>query len=172
MIEKLPPLDVFIKDIPEMTPLRVPGTAIYMSSFKDTTPPALLYNLRHNRVIHDVIVILTVMVEEAPFVSPIKRVEVKDFGRDIFQVIIKYGFKDNLDLPRAFKICQSHGLDVEIDKAIFFLGRERGSAGDKKGFEGLRQKIFGLMLQSSQDASTYFGINPEQIIELGFQVEV
>ncbi len=172
LVDKLPPLDVFVKEIPEMTPLRVPGTAIYMSSFRDASPPALVYNLKHNRVIHDVLIILTVEVEEVPFVSPIKRVQVVDFGRDIFQVIIKYGYKDNFDLPRAFKICQAQGLEIDIEKAIFFLGRERGITKAKKGLSFFRQQIFSLMLQSSQDASSYFGINPDQIIELGFQVEV
>lgn len=171
LAERLPAVDVFIKEIPEMTPLRVPGTAVYMSSYRDLTPPALMYNLKHNRVIHDVLVLLTIEIEEVPFVSPMKRIEVRDFGRDIFQVIVRYGFKDSIDLRRAFKLCQTQGLEVDIDKAIFFLGRERSSSSLKEGITGVRQRIFAFMLNSSQDASKYFGIKPEQIIELGFQVE-
>jgi KUP system potassium uptake protein len=172
LAEKLPALEVFIKEIPEMTPLRVPGTAIYMSSYRDLTPPALMYNLKHNRVIHDVLVLLTIEIEEVPFVSPMKRIEVRDFGKDIFQVIVRYGFKDSLDLRRAFKLCQTQGLEVDIDHVIFFLGRERSGSSRKEGLTGIRQAIFSFMLNSSQDASKYFGIKPEQIIELGFQVEV
>ena len=172
LAQKLPSLEVFIKEIPDMTPLRVPGTAIYMSSYRELTPPALLYNLKHNRVIHDVIVLLTVEIEEVPFVSPMKRIEVRDFGRDIFQVVVRYGFKDEIALRRAFKLCQTQGLDVDIDKAVFFLGRERSSVSNVSGFSFIRQNLFGFMLNSSQDASKYFGINPDQMIELGFQVEV
>lgn len=172
LAQKLPPLEVFIKEIPELTPLRVPGTAIYMSSYRDLTPPALLFNLKHNRVVHDVIVLMTIETEEVPFVSPMKRIEVRDFGRDIFQVIVRYGFKDDINLKRAFKLCQTQGLEIDADKAVFFLGRERGNYTAREGWSAIRQRIFALMLGGTQDASQFYGINPEQMIELGFQVDV
>jgi KUP system potassium uptake protein len=172
LARRLPALNNFITDLPELTPLRVPGIAIYMSSYKDLTPPALLYNLKHNRVVHDTIVLLTIETEEVPYVSPIKRLEIQDFGRQIFQIILHYGFKDNIDLKRAFKLCQAQGLEIDLEKAVFFLGRERAHYPPKKGLSAVSQRIFGFMLSTNQDASAFFGIRAEQMIELGFQVDV
>jgi len=169
--EKLPPLETFIDQIPEMTPLRVPGMAVYINPYRDVTPPALVYNIKNNRVVHDTVLIVTVEIEEIPYVSPVRRVQVEPLGRNFFHVTVRYGFMDAIDVPRALGLCKASGVEFDAARAVFFLGRESFSVGSKS-MHAWRQKLFAFMARNPQDASSFFGIKPEQIIEIGFQVEL
>jgi KUP system potassium uptake protein len=170
--EKLPPFDVFIHEIPEMTPLRVPGVAVYMNSHRDITPPALLYNLKHNKVVHELIIVAIVVVEEVPYVSPVRRLEVESLGREIYRVTIHYGFMDSQDIPRALALCKAHELDVDLSNATYFFGRESLLATPRPGMAIWRENLFSTMSQNAQKASRFFKIRADQVIEIGFEVEL
>jgi len=170
--EKLPPFDIFIHEIPEMTPLRVPGVAVYMNSHRDITPPALLYNLKHNKVVHELILVVIVIVEEVPYVSPMRRLDVESLGREIYRVTVHYGFMDSQDIPRALALCKAHELDVDLTDVTYFFGRESLLATPRPGMAIWRENLFSVMSQNAQKASRFFRIKADQVIEIGFEVEL
>lgn len=170
--EKLPPFDIFVHDIPEMAPLKVPGVAVYMNAHRDITPPAFLYNLKHNHVIHETTIVAIVVVEEIPHVSPMRRVEVEALGKNIFRVTIHYGFMDTQDVPRSLSLCKSQKLEIDPLKATFFFGRESLLATQRPGMAIWRERLFAFMSQNAQKASRFFRIKADQVIEIGFEVEL
>ncbi len=172
LLEKLPPFDVFVHDIPEMTPVRVPGTAVYMNTYSDLTPPALLHNLKHNKVIHELILICNVVLENVPYVSPVRRVEVSPVGRSIYKVEVHYGYMDKPDIPRALTLCKTRGLGFDPKTATFFFGRETILATDRPGMAIWREELFSFLSRNAQKASRFFGIRADQVVEIGFEIEM
>ncbi len=170
--EKLPPFDVFIQEIPELTPLRVPGVAVYMSAQSEFTPPALLYNLRHNKVVHELVVIALVITEEVAYVSPIRRVEVESLGKEIYRVKVHYGYMEQADIPRCLSLCKAHGLEIDVAQATYFFGRESLLATPRPGMAIWREQLFAFLAQNAQKAPRFFRIKADQVIEIGYEVEL
>ncbi len=167
------PLEKFLADIAAHPPVRVPGTAVFMTAQRIGTPPALAHNVRHNKVLHEEVVILTVTTAPIPYVEPADQVErVDQFGDGVHQVTLRYGFMQDPDVPGALALAAEKGLPPCGDDVTYFLGRETLLATERKGMALWREKLFVLMARNAQRATAFFRLPPERVVELGVQVEM
>jgi KUP system potassium uptake protein len=166
------PHEMLIESLNRRPPTKVSGTAIFMSSSRGRTPVALLHNLKHNKVMHERVVFMTLLVEDQPYVLPSKRVEVEDLGGGFWRVTGHYGFMQKPQVPRLLRRCKQHGLDVSADESTFFLGREIIVPSEKPGMARWREHLFGFASKIAQQPATYFQIPIGRVIELGQQVEI
>ncbi len=160
----------FLQDLKREPPLRVPGTAIFMSGNPNGVPPALLHNLEHNHVLHERVIILNVKTEEVPHVSAGERIEVTKVEDKFYRVVVRYGFMDDPDIPHALEGASSAGLDYRPTETTYFLGRETLIANDHEGMPAWRDNLFAFMLLNARRATVYFCIPPDRVIEVGTQV--
>jgi KUP system potassium uptake protein len=172
MQEKTVPLKMLLADLAAEPPIRVPGTAIFMYGTTDGTPPALVHNLAHNKVLHERIVFLTMITEEVPHVPDAERVTVKRLGKGFHQVTARYGFMQDPDIHDVLGACRVHGLDMQIEGATFFLGRETLIATERPGMARWRERLFAFMQRNALRATAFFKIPPNQVFEVGAQVEL
>ena len=168
------PLELFVKNVMEgeRAPVRVPGPAVFMSSSPTATPRALGHNIKHNKVVHDQVVVLTILVENVPHVPRERCLEIHDLGYGFSRVIARYGFMGSPDVPDLIELCREKGLDINMFKAAFFLGREHIISTKRRGMMRWRERLFIIMSRNAQDATGFFGIPSNQVIELGLQVEI
>ena len=152
--------------------LRVPGVAVYMYSSPSGTPPALIHNLRHNKVLHDMIVIVSVKVDAVSYVPLEERVEVQKVRDDLYRIILCYGFMDNPDVPRDLALARHNGLELDLNEVSYFLGRERLLATKRPGMALWRERLFVLMSRNARDAADFFGLPADQVVEVGLRVEL
>jgi KUP system potassium uptake protein len=150
----------------------VPGTAIYMSGDPNGIPPALSHNIAHNRVMHEKVIFLSVIVEDVPRVPLVDRVEVHPLDHDFYRVILKYGFMDHFNVPRDLALTRSKGLELNLKEVSYFLGRERVLASEKPGMALWREQLFIIMTRNSRSATDFFRLPAERVVELGAQVEI
>jgi KUP system potassium uptake protein len=169
--ETATPLDVFLKRIPSLEVARVPGTAVFMNGSASRTPPALLHNLEHNKVLHDRVVFVTVKTNQVPHVEESERVEVESFGHGLFRIKVHYGFMEDPNIPAALAAAKPH-IDVDPATATYFLGRETIIATKHPGMALWREKLFALIAHNATTATAYFGIPPDRVVELGEQIEI
>ena len=153
-------------------PVQVPGTAIFMSSTSGRTPIALLHSLKHYRAIHERVIFMTLVTEDEPWVTPSRRVQVEALSDGFWRVTGRYGFMQKPDVPRLLRQCANQGLDVEVEKATFFLGREIIVPSPKPGMARWREHLFAFASKLAQQPATYFQIPVGRVIELGQQVEI
>jgi KUP system potassium uptake protein len=153
-------------------PVIVPGTAIFMSSTKGRSPIALLHSLKHYRAIHERVIFMTLITEDEPWVAPNQRVEVELITSGFWRVTGRFGFMQKPDVPHLLTQCADYGLEVEAEKATFFLGREIIVPSPKPGMLRWREHIFAFASKLAQQPATYFQIPVGRVIELGQQVEI
>ncbi|WP_370452472.1 potassium transporter Kup [Corallococcus sp. CA054B] len=153
-------------------PLRVPGTAIFMTGNPEGTPPALLHNLKHNKILHEQVVLLTIIPEEIPHVVAQERVEVEPMEQGFVRVVARYGFMENPSIPDILKRCREKGLQFQLMGTSFFLGRETLIPTKKPGMAVWREALFTWMSRNARSATAYFRIPPNRVVELGSQVEL
>lgn len=165
------PLDVFMEGVAAKLPARVPGTSVFMTAQPNGTPPALVHNLRHNKVLHSNVVILTVSTMQVPHVPADEQVEVRDFGHGVSNVVVRYGFMQDPNVPEALDIACTKGLRID-DDITFFLGRETIIVTDNPGMAQWRERLFVLMSRNAVRATAFFQLPPERVVELGVQVEI
>ena len=166
------PLPVFIKSAAATT-YRVRNTAVFMSASPDSIPSALLHNLKHNQVLHERVLILTVLVEEVPYIALENRLEVHDAGHGFYRVVLHYGFMEEVDIPRELAMIDSIGAPFDMMTASFFLGRQKLVASpDKPGMPLWRERLFAWMSKSSESAMESFKIPTNRVVELGSQVQI
>jgi KUP system potassium uptake protein len=166
------PLQVFIKSAASSVH-RVRGTAVFLSTSSDVVPAALLHNLKHNQVLHERVLILTVRVEDVPHVSPDKRVEIQDAGQGFYRVILHYGFMQDVDIPRDLAGVKTCGEPFNMMSTSFFLGRQKLIASKKApGMALWREKLFAWMLKSSESAMEFFKLPTNRVVELGSQLQI
>jgi KUP system potassium uptake protein len=156
----------------EHGPLRVPGTAIFMTGNPEGTPPALLHNLKHNKVLHEQVVLLTIASEEVPHVPAEERVEVEQLEQGFVRVVARYGFMENPSIPDILKRCREKGLQFQLMGTSFFLGRETLIPSKKPGMALWREALFAWMSRNARSATAFFRIPPNRVVELGTQVEL
>jgi KUP system potassium uptake protein len=164
--------ELFIESIHRRPPHRVPGTAIFMSSTLKRTPVALLHNLKHNRVLHERVIFMTLTVDDVPYVLPSKRVEVEELGGGFYRITGHYGFMQQPNVPRLLRRAKREGLDISAEESTFFLGREIIVPSEKPGMARWREHLFGFTSKIAQQPATYFQIPIGRVIELGQQVEI
>ncbi|HWP37993.1 MAG TPA: potassium transporter Kup [Gemmatimonadales bacterium] len=172
LLEHSVPLEVLLADIAADPPQRVPGTAVYMVRTPDITPPSLVHNLAHNKVLHEKVVFLSILTEEVPYVPQAERVQVKALGKGFYSVVARYGFMQDPNIPFVLQQCKSHGLDVVVSGTTFFLGRETLLSTERPGMARWRERLFSLMSRNAARATAFFHIPPEQVFEVGVQVEM
>ncbi len=172
MLEKTVPLKMLLADLAAEPPIRVPGTAVFMYGTADGTPPALVHNLVHNKVLHEKVVFLTVITEDVPHVPGEERVSVKRSGKGFHMVTSRYGFMEDPEIEEILDACREKGLDVRIEGTTFFLGRETLIAADRPGMAVWRERLFSFMSRNALRATAFFKIPPNQVFEVGTQVEL
>jgi len=166
------PLPVFIKSAAASVH-RVGGTAVFLSTSADTIPAALLHNLKHNQVLHERVLILTVKVEDVPHVAPERRVELHPAGHGFYQVVLHYGFMQEVDIPRDLAGIATCGAPFNMMRTSFFLGRQKLIASKKApGMALWREKLFAWMLKSSESAMEFFKLPTNRVVELGSQLQI
>ncbi len=160
MLEKTVPLKMLLADLAAEPPIRVPGTAVFMYGTADGTPPALVHNLVHNKVLHEKVVFLTVITEDVPHVPAEERVTVKRSGKGFHTVTSRYGFMEDPEIEEILDACREKGLDVRIEGTTFFLGRETLIAADRPGMAVWRERLFSFMSRNALRATAFFKIPP------------
>ena len=169
--ESAMPIEVFIKSAATAA-TRVPGTAVFMTSSPQGVPHALLHNLKHNKVLHERIMILTVVIDEVPYVDDEDRIEVRDLGSNFYRLIIQYGFMQELDIPAVLKTVENCGPKLKMMDTSFFLARQTLLASDRPGMAIWREKLFAWMLRNAETAMEFFKLPTNRVVELGSQVEI
>jgi len=165
-------IEDFLKDVEQVNPTRVPGTAIFLAGNPDGTPAALTHNFKHNRIIHKRVILLTILIEEIPFVEPERRLTVTDLGEDFHRVIGHYGFMEEPNALEILKLCKPHGLNFREMETTFFLSRETIIPSERRGLARWRKRLFALMARNAQPANAFFHLPPNRVVELGLQVEI
>jgi KUP system potassium uptake protein len=172
LFSRVLPIDLFVSDVKKNPPHRVSGTAIYMDSNPDGTPPALLHNLKHNKVLHERVLFLTIRNHEVPRIKEAERLEVRDLGEGLFRVVANYGFAEAADVPALLREHEIGGEKFKRMTTTFFLGRERLISTSKPGMARWREHIFAAMSRNAVGPVDYFRLPPERVVELGMQVEL
>ena len=168
---EIPQVD-FIRLIQESPPHRVPGTAIFMYRNATGVPSALLHNLKHNRVLHDRVVFLTVAAEEIPHVPPEERIRAEDLGHGFWRVLVRYGFMQDPDVPAALQLLPPSTLTIKPMETTYFLGRDTIVATDRPGMALWQERLFARMIRNERTATSFFKLPPNRVVELGEQIEI
>jgi KUP system potassium uptake protein len=151
---------------------RVEGRAVFLTADPQIVPSSILHNLKHNRVLHELTVFLTIVSEEVPRVERAEKVEVTDLGEGFSLVEAHFGFYETPSVPYVLALAREKGLDVPLEGVSFFLARERIRTHRKPGLSYWRERLFAFLSRNSLDATTYFGIPPSQVVEIGTQVQL
>jgi len=165
-------LEPFIASISAHPPLRVPGTAVFMTANEESVPNALLHNLKHNKVLHERNVILTVETVETPVAEPTERARVEALGDSFYSLCLRFGFSEDPDVPRALVAIADCGMPFDLMDTTFFLSRESVVATDRPGMALWRDRLFAFMQRNAVPATAFFQIPGNRLIELGTQVEI
>jgi len=167
------PLDLFLTDLQNQSIRRVPGTAVFMSGNRFGTPLALLHNLKHNKVLHEQVVLLTVRTEEVPYLSNVRdRVALEKLGHGFWRAQVHFGFMEKPDVPAALEHVKEAGLRLDVMRTTYFIGRETILATRKLGLSAWRGSLFAWMTRNAGDVTSYFCLPPNGVVELGARVEV
>jgi KUP system potassium uptake protein len=166
------PLNLFLDDVERNAPIRVPGTAVFMSSNADSTPLALLHNLKHNRVLHKSVIFLTIQTEDAPHIPTDNRIKLEKMREGFHRVIARYGFMEDPNVPEILERCRPLGLELDWMSTTFFLSRETIIPTKLPGMMLWRERLFAFMSRNAQRPTDFFRIPANRVVELGMQVEM
>jgi KUP system potassium uptake protein len=167
-----PDLDDFLGMLQARPPHRVPGTAVYLTADPDHAPGALLHNLKHNKVLHQQNIILTVETTDTPRVPEDERVRCEPINDDFKRVAVKYGFMETPNIPKAMAACRKQGLVFDVLSTSFFLGRKTVVANLRKGLGYWQDRLFILLAKNSANPTDFYQIPPGRVLEMGTQVSV
>jgi KUP system potassium uptake protein len=166
------PIEDFVAAVAATPPMRVPGTAVFMTAQPTGTPPALAHNLRYNKVLHEHVVVLTVSTAQVPHVNPEERLSIESLGHNLFNVRVQYGFMEDPNVPEVLDQARQQGLPIDPEDSTYFLGRETIIVTRRQGMAIWREKLFVLMARNAVRATAFFRLPPERVVELGVQVEM
>lgn len=167
------PLEEFLADIRRHPPVRVKGTAVFMAGNPNGTPLALLHNFKHNKVLHERVVLLTILTADVPHVGPGERVQVEPLSEGFYRVKGHFGFMDTPHVPRLLASCADCGLDIAEGRTTFFLSRETIIPVRRRpGMALWRERLFALLSRNAQPATAFFHLPANRVVELGMQVEL
>ncbi len=166
------PAEVFLKDLAEYSPQRTSGTAVFMSITPEGIPHTLLHHLKHNDALHERVLLLSILSAETPTVAPGDRVSVEDLGQGFYRIKANYGFMETPNMPRILKQVSKKGVAIDIHTTSFFLGRETLFATGPGTMARWRKKLFIFMARNSWNATSFFKLPPDRVVELGNQVEL
>jgi KUP system potassium uptake protein len=167
------PISTFVETLRPDRPVRVPGTAVFMTSNIRVVPGALLHNLKHNKVLHERVVLMSVHVEDFPHVPEESRLEIAALGKNFYTMVIHYGFMDEPNIPRALAQCRmQQALHFTLMETSFFVGREKIVAKRRSPLSRFRNQLFIFLSNTMLDATEFFRIPPNRVVELGGQIEI
>ena len=166
-------LEPFIESVTAHPPLRVPGTAVFLTANVNSVPNAMLHNLKHNKVLHERNIVMTVETLDTPVAEYGERTEITALGHEFYRVVLRYGFAEDPDIPMSMQNCEAKGLGFDMMDTTFFLSRENviASAG-ARGMPMWRDKLFAFLTRNASPATAFFRIPGNRMIELGTQVEI
>ena len=164
--------ETFVSSLMRRPPPRVPGTAVFMDRTVEGIPLALLHNLKHNKVLHEKVVLLTIVTEEIPYVPDEEQITVTDLGEGIHRIVARYGFMEYVDVPEMLGSVELPGVSLDSDHTTFFLGRETLLATNRPGMAIWRERLFSWMTRNAQAAPLFFRLPPNRVVELGAQIEL
>jgi KUP system potassium uptake protein len=166
------PLEPFIASLAVERPTTVPGTAIFMARSVERVPHALLHNLKHNKILHERVVLLTLETQEIPVVSAKNRIALEELAENFWVIHGHYGFQETPDVPELLKACEGFGLTFNMMETTFFLSREHLIPSKEPAMPPLMEKIFAVMTRNAMSATDYFNIPPNRVVEMGTQIEI
>ncbi|MEP0841399.1 MAG: KUP/HAK/KT family potassium transporter, partial [Phycisphaerae bacterium] len=165
-------LDKFLNAVEREPPHRVPGTAVFMTSHPEGTPVVLMHHFKHNKVLHERIVLLCVTTTDEPEVPAAERVLIRDKGQGFYQVLARYGFMETPNVDEIFRACSKKNLKLHAREASFYLGRETLIITPRPGLARWRKSLFAFLSRNARTATAYFDIPPNRVVELGTQIEL
>jgi KUP system potassium uptake protein len=171
------PLQLFLGDIARKNPQRVAGTAVFMTGNTGNVPPVLLHHVKHNKVLHERVVLVSILTEEIPNVPDPERVTAKELGCGFHQVIARYGFMESPDVPAMLDSLPRRGLpgprlELKPMETTYFLGRETLLPTGPSSMATWRKRLFIVMARNAQTASSFFGLPPNRVVEMGAQIQL
>jgi KUP system potassium uptake protein len=166
------PLETFLADVEQTKPHRVRGTAVFMASNPQGTPPVLLHHFKHNQMLHEQVVLLSVVNERVPEISASERIRVEALGHGFFRVEARYGFMQTPNVPSVMIACKEHGLTIELRNTSYYLGRETLLTTGSSKMMRWRKALFAFISRNARPATTYFGLPPGRVVELGMQIDL
>jgi KUP system potassium uptake protein len=180
MEENSLPMELFLNDIAKRLSVRVPGTAVFMTSHAGGAPPVLLHHVKHNKVLHEQVILLSVRTEDVPYVAEEDRISCEDLGQKFYSVTARYGFVESPDVTQILRGVQAWGVSVRPMETTFYLGREtliaradaRPVPADAPPALALwRKRLFILMSRNAQSATAFFNLPPNRVVEMGAQIQ-
>ncbi len=165
------PLDLFLERA-DKTPMRVAGTAVFLNARTDVVPASLLHNLKHNRVLHERVILAHVSVDDTPMVRPERRIEVRKLGKGFFSVTVHHGFFETPDVPLALQSARPYGLSVDVDHTTFFVGRETLVPSQHPALGRFRTWLYMQLSANALSPARFYCLPPNRVVELGAQITI
>jgi KUP system potassium uptake protein len=166
------PMADLIKMLEKSKPVRVPGTAVFLTNDPTSAPSSLMHNLKHNKVLHDRVILLSVRTETTPRVAEANRFEIAQLSPDFWLVTLHFGFMEQPHLPRALAAIRKAGLKFDIMTTSFFLGRRTLKTAVKSGMPRWQDRLFIAMTKQAANAPDFFNLPSDRVVELGAQMKV
>ena len=166
------PTELFLSDVQNTQPHRVKGTAVFMTSNPDGAPPVLLHHFKHNKVLHEQVILLSVQTRHVPEVPAAQRLSVRELGQGFWQVTATYGFMETPNVIECLTLCNQRGLPVDPQTASFYLGRETLLTTGRSSMAQWRKVLFSILSRNARPANMFFNIPPNRVVELGTQIEL
>jgi KUP system potassium uptake protein len=165
-------LEAFANNLQLYPPIRVPGIAVFLSGNPNGVPRALLHNLKHNKVLHEHTVILSIRTEDVPYITPANRISVKNLGGGMYLIIAGFGFSETADIPQLLETIQIPEFRFDPMQTTFFLGREVLIVANNSLMSTWRKRLFGFMSHNALNATGFFQLPANRVVELGAQIEL
>jgi KUP system potassium uptake protein len=165
------PIDLLLGEIARRPPPRVAGTAVFLTSDAEGASVVLLHHLKHNKALHEQVVLLSVLPTDVPYVDDAERVSVKPLGQGFYRVLVRTGFMETPNLPELLALCADQGIRTKPMETSYYLGRERLLPTGSSKMAGWRKRLFIVMSRNAQSAARFFGLPSNRVIELGAQIE-
>jgi KUP system potassium uptake protein len=166
------PLDLFLADLEQTRPHRVPGTAVFMTSTRRGTPNVLLHHLKHNKVLHEQVIILNVVADDIPEVRRAERIRYKNLGQGFWAVTAHYGFMETPNIRDVMALCRKAGIHTKQNDTSYFLGRETLVRSPRPTLRPWRRRLFTFLSRNARPATDFYGIPANRVVELGTQIEI